>query len=199
MRPRQARVRAGLRPRPWFVRVSDPAEGPVHRSRVVAAGKPPVARRAWSGDHAPASVSPPRAKYRWFGARVAGSVRSPPRRRPRPQVSRRCRRETSGPRRAWSGDHAPTSTPEPVAKPGVRGSAGCCGCGPAKRVIAESATACYITSGWPAESEGRNTGFNRWLVMKQGQQVTEVGVSPLPRQNMFEKPASLCGLLLFLC
>ena len=48
--------------------------------------------------------------------------------------------------------------------------------------------------------EGRYTGFYRWLNVSYGQQVTEVGVSPLRAKNTIREEACLllCGLLRFL-
>ena len=46
-------------------------------------------------------------------------------------------------------------------------------------------------------NEGRYTGFHRWLVVKHGQQVTEVGVVPLVEKTCLEKPASVVRASLF--
>ena len=48
------------------------------------------------------------------------------------------------------------------------------------------------------EPRGRadTPGFDRWPD-RAGQQVTEVGVAPLPQTNTHKKPASLCAGFLF--
>lgn len=59
--------------------------------------------------------------------------------------------------------------------------------------IASFAKSCYTTGSWPVERKGRYTGFYRWLNVKQGQQVTEVGVPPLPEHNPMREARLFCA------